>query len=72
MSRLTHLDSGGRARMVDVSDKAQLEKYLGEQKLELAAGPAEGFAATVMAVKAAEAVARRERVAIDKSLFELS
>jgi hypothetical protein len=60
------------AAVFDRNDKAALEKHLAELKVSVSAGPVEGYAATVMAIKAAEAVARRERVTIDKSLFELA
>jgi hypothetical protein len=59
----------------EFNDKAsieKLEKYLAEQKLAPAAGYQEGYTATVLAIKANEAVTRGGRVDLPKGLFELS
>jgi len=56
----------------DVTDKAKLEKYLSEQKLAPAAGPLDGYAATVLAIKANEAILKGGKVELPKELFEVS
>ena len=53
-------------------DRAALEKYLSEIKLQLAPDFQEGFEATVLAIKASEAVARGAKVALSKEAFELT
>ena len=53
------------------SDKAALEKYLSEVKLQPAANYQEGFEATALAIKACEAVAQGGKVALAKEWFEL-
>ena len=55
----------------DVNDKAALEKYISEIKLQPAAGYQEGFEATVLAIKANEAVVHGQKVALPKEWFEL-
>jgi len=55
----------------DTSDKAALDKFLADLKLTPAAGYAEGYAATVMAIKANEAVVKGEKTAIGKELLEV-
>ena len=54
------------------SDRAALEKYLSEIKLQLAPDFQEGFEATVLAIKASEAVARGAKMALSKEAFELT
>lgn len=56
----------------DVNDKAALEKYLADQKLAPAAGYLEGLVATVLAIKANEAIIKGGKVELPKELFELS
>ncbi|PYM15889.1 MAG: hypothetical protein DME18_03040 [Verrucomicrobia bacterium] len=56
----------------DASDKAALEKYVSEIKLLPAATYQEGFEATVLAIKANEAVVARNKVALPKEWFELA
>ena len=53
-------------------DRAALEKYLSEIKLQLAPDFQEGFEATVLAIKASEAVARGAKMALSKEAFELT
>jgi predicted dehydrogenase len=55
----------------DASDKAALEKFLADLKLTPAAGYADGYAATVMAIKANEAVVKGEKTVIGKELLEV-
>jgi len=55
----------------DVNDKAALEKYISEIKLQPAAGYQEGFEATVLAIKANEAVVHGQKMALPKEWFEL-
>jgi predicted dehydrogenase len=59
------------AATFDASDKAALEKFIAGLKLTPAASYMDGYAATVMAIKANEAVVKGEKVAIPKELFEL-
>jgi len=54
------------------SDKAGLEKYLAERKLAPAASYTDGYVATVLAIKANEAIQRGAKVALPKEVFELS
>ena len=56
----------------DVNNKAALEKYLAEQKLAPAAGYLDGYAATVLAIKANEAVVKGGKIGLPKEMFELS
>ncbi len=53
-------------------DKAALEKYLSEIKLQPAATLQEGFQATVLAIKTSEAVAKGGKMALSKEWFELA
>jgi len=55
----------------DASDKAALNKYLADLKLTPAAGYAEGYAATVMAIKANEAVVKGGKITLQNDWFEL-
>jgi predicted dehydrogenase len=55
----------------DVNDKAALEKYLATIKLKPAANYKDGHNATVLAIKANEAVTRGERIELKKEWFEL-
>jgi predicted dehydrogenase len=56
----------------DVNDKKALRESLaGVLGRKPAASAQDGFTATVVAIKGAEAVAKRERVKIEKSLFEI-
>jgi len=60
------------AATFDVKDSKALAEFLAGVKGRLAAANAqEGFEATVLAVKGAEAVAKRERVKIEKALFQI-
>ncbi|MBI3877122.1 MAG: Gfo/Idh/MocA family oxidoreductase [Verrucomicrobia bacterium] len=54
------------------NDKAALAKYLADLKLQPAAGWKEGFEATVLVIKANEAVATGKRIAISKELFDVA
>jgi len=56
----------------DVNDKAALEKYISEIKLQPAAGYQEGFEATALATKANEAVVKGARVVLPKERFALA
>lgn len=59
----------------EFKDKAsleKLEKYLAEQKLAPAAGYQEGYTATVLAIKANEAIAKGGRVDLPRELFNLA
>jgi predicted dehydrogenase len=60
------------ASMFDVNDKAALANYLATLKLKPAAGYQEGYAATVLAIKANEAVTKGERIELKKDWFELT
>jgi predicted dehydrogenase len=60
------------ADTLDSSDKTALEKYLGDLKRLPAASALDGYAATVLAIKAQEAVVRGTKVALEKELFELT
>ncbi len=60
------------AATFDANDKAALEKYLANQKLAPAAGFLDGYAATVLAIKANDAVVKGGKVELPKELFELS
>lgn len=53
-------------------DKSALEKYLSEVKLQPAANYQEGFEATVLAIKASEAVTKGSKLALPKEWFELA
>ena len=53
-------------------DQAALQKYLSEIKLQAAASLHDGFEATVMAVKANEAVAKGSKLDLPKELFALA
>jgi len=53
-------------------DKAALEKYLSEIKLQPSATLQEGFQATVLAIKTSEAVAKGGKMALSKEWFELA
>lgn len=54
-------------------DPEALKEHLAsEVKLHPNAGPLEGFQATVLAIKAAEAVAAHQRIALDPASFELA
>lgn len=53
-------------------DKAALEKYLSDVKLQPAAGYQEGFEATVLATKANEAVLKGGKVALPREAFALT
>lgn len=52
-------------------DKAALAQQLAEIKLRDAATYKEGYAATVLAIKANEAVTQRQRIELKKEMFEL-
>ena len=54
------------------ADKAALEKYLSDIKLQPAAGYQEGFEATVLAAKANEAVLKGGKVALPREAFALT
>ena len=54
------------------ADKGALEKYLSDIKLQPAATYQEGFDATVIAIKANEAVVKGQKVALPRELFELA
>ena len=54
------------------NDTKALVKYLGEIKRQPAAGFKEGYEATVVAIKASEAVQKQQRVTIPKELFALA
>jgi len=55
-----------------VKDTKALREYLaGLKGRHPAATAQDGFEASVIAIKGAEAVAKRERVKIDKQLFEI-
>jgi len=56
----------------DVNDKAALEKYISEVKLQPAAGYQEGFEATALAIKANEAVVNGQKAVLPKEWFELA
>jgi len=56
----------------DPNDKAALEKYLAEIKLQPRAGYQEGYEAAVLAIKANEAILKGEKVAFKKEWFELA
>lgn len=53
-------------------DPTALQKYLSEIKLQPAASLRDGFEATVMAIKANEAVVKGDRVSLPKDLIELA
>lgn len=53
------------------ADKAALVDYLKDIKLQPAASYVDGFEATITAIKANEAIVTGQRVAIDKSLYQL-
>jgi predicted dehydrogenase len=56
----------------DAKDPKQLREYLAALKgREPAATAQDGYEAVVLAIKGAEAVAKRQRVKIEKSLFEI-
>ncbi len=60
------------AATFDVKDTKALSEFLAGVKGRAAAASAQdGFEATVLAIKGAEAVAKRERVKIEKSLFQI-
>jgi predicted dehydrogenase len=56
----------------DAADKAALANYLTSLKLKPAAGYLDGYAATVLAVKANEAINQGARIALKKEWFELT
>lgn len=60
------------AATLDINDKAALEKYLAGLALSPAAGYADGYAATVIAIKASEAVGKGGKVAVEKGMLELA
>jgi len=54
-------------------DLEALKAHLNDEvKLHPSAGPLEGFRATVLAIKAAEAVAGKQRITLDPASFELA
>lgn len=57
--------------MFDAKDKAALSNYLGTLKLKPAATCSDGYNATVLAIKANEAVAKEQRIELKKESFEL-
>ncbi len=54
------------------NDTKALVKYLGEIKRQPAAGYKEGYEATVIAIKASEAVQKQQRVPIPREIFALA
>ncbi len=54
------------------ADDAAVAEYLKSLKLRMAAGYQEGFAATVLALKANEAINTNRRIELNKEWFELS
>jgi predicted dehydrogenase len=56
----------------DASDKTALANYLATIKLKPAAGFKDGYEATVLAIKANEAVTKGERIDLKKEWFELA
>jgi predicted dehydrogenase len=59
------------ATTFDINDKTALDKYLGGLTLSPAAGYADGYAATVLAIKASESVGKGGKVALEKGMLEL-
>ena len=60
------------AASFDIKDLKAVEKYLANIKKQPAAGYKEGYEATVIALKANEAVRKGGKVAIEKELFDLA
>lgn len=56
----------------DISDAKALREYLANIKKQPGAGYMEGLEATIIAIKANEAILKRERIALPKELFELA
>jgi hypothetical protein len=63
---------GGDNAQIWKDDPSALPALLAEVKKRPAAGYAEGLAATIVAIKANEAVLAGKRIELDKSLFELA
>jgi hypothetical protein len=55
----------------DSKDLPALTKYLGGLTLQPHAGPSQGFAATMLALKANEAVVKGQKIALDPAWFKL-
>lgn len=56
----------------DPKDTAALDKYLASIKRQPAAGYKEGFEASMLVIKANEAVQKGQKLVLDKSLFDLA
>lgn len=54
------------------NDKAALQEYLADLKLQPTAGYQEGLEATIVALKANEAILKKQRIEIKKEWFELA
>ena len=60
------------ASLFDVNDKTALANYLATLKLKPAASYKDGYDATVLAIKANEAVVKGERIELKKEWFEVA